>query len=116
MPATPPPSDPATHGPLPSFTINEIGLSNRQVWAATLGEIARRGDVTRSDVESWLRPATLVGREGETLLLGAPNAVSRDRIATRLLPAVRDALGATIGATVDLVVVVRDGDGVAGDG
>jgi DNA-binding transcriptional ArsR family regulator len=92
-----------------SFLIEEIGLTNWQVWAATLGEIARRGDVTRSDVETWLRPAALVGREGETLLLGAPNAVSRDRIATRLLPAVRDALGATIGAPVGVAVVVRDG-------
>ena len=76
-----------------TFTIDELGLTNRQVWAATLGELARRGDVGRTELESWLRPAALIGREGETLILGAPNAVSRDRIATRLLPAVREALG-----------------------
>jgi hypothetical protein len=91
-----------------TFTIDEIGLSNRQVWAATLGEMARRGDVGRGELESWLRPTALIGRDGATLIIGAPNAVTRDRIATRLLPAVRDALGATIGAPVEVSVVVAD--------
>jgi hypothetical protein len=89
-----------------SFVIEEIGLTNRQVWAATLGELARRGEVGRGELESWLRPAALVGRDGATLILGAPNAVTRDRIATRLLPAVRAALGATIGAPVGVEVIV----------
>ena len=80
-----------------TFTIEEVGLTNRQVWAATLGELARRGDVGRAELDTWLRPAALIGRDGETLILGAPNAVSRDRIATRLLPAVREALGARSG-------------------
>jgi hypothetical protein len=90
----------------PSFVIDEIGLSNRQVWAAALAELARRGDVGRPDLESWLRPAALTGRDGPTLIIGASNAVARDRIATRLLPAVRDALAATIGAPVDVSVIV----------
>ena len=89
-----------------TFTIEEIGLSNRQVWAAALGELARRGEVSRAEVESWLRPAALIGRDGPTLILGVPNAVSRDRIETRLLPAVRDALSATIGSPVGISVVV----------
>ena len=59
------------------------------------------------DLEAWLRPAALIGRDGETLVIGAPNAVSRDRIATRLLPAVRDAIGATIGMPVGVAVVVN---------
>jgi hypothetical protein len=54
-----------------------------------------------------LRPATLIGRNGETLLLGAPNAVARDRIATRLLPALRQAIAATIGVAVEVEVVVE---------
>jgi hypothetical protein len=89
-----------------TFTIEEIGLSNRQVWAATLGELARRSEVGRAELESWLRPAALIGRDGPTLIVGAPNAVTRDRIATRLLPAVRDALAATIGAPVAVAVEV----------
>jgi hypothetical protein len=91
----------------PLFTIEEVGLSNRQVWAATLAELARRGDVGRAELETWLRPAALIGRDGETLLLGAPNAVARDRITTRLMPALREALAATIGVTVGIEVVVE---------
>ena len=91
------------------FTIDEVGLSNRQVWAAILAEITRRGDVSRADLETWLRPAGLIGRDGETLLVGAPNAVARDRIATRLLPALRDAIAATIGVPVRVEVVVETG-------
>jgi chromosomal replication initiation ATPase DnaA len=58
-------------------------------------------------LETWLRPAALIGRDGETLLLGAPNAVARDRITTRLMPALREALAATIGVTVGIEVVVE---------
>ena len=97
-----------------TFTIDEVGLTNRQVWAATLGELARRGDIGQTELESWLRPAALIGRDGATLIIGAPNAVTRERIATRLLPAVRDALGVAIGAPVGVSVIVA---GVtAGDG
>jgi chromosomal replication initiation ATPase DnaA len=92
----------------PTFVIDEIGLSSRQVWAAALGELARRGEVGRAELESWLRPAALIGRDGPTLIIGAPNAVTRDRIARRLLPAVREALGATIGAPVAVSVVVAE--------
>ena len=91
----------------PLFTIEEVGLSNRQVWAATLAELARRGDVSRAELETWLRPAGLIGRDGATLLIGAPNAVARDRIVSRLLPAVREALAATLGLSVAVEVLVE---------
>lgn len=93
---------------LPTFVIAEVGLTNRQVWAAALVELARRGDISCGDLEAWLRPAGLIGRDAETLVVGAPNAVSRDRIATRLLPAVRDAIGATIGVNLGVAVVVAE--------
>lgn len=89
-----------------SFVIEELGLSSRQVWAAVLEDLAGRADVSAGDLENWLRPAALVGREGETLIVGAPNAVARDRIATRLLPAVREAVTATVGKAMELSVVV----------
>jgi chromosomal replication initiation ATPase DnaA len=105
----------------PAFTVEEVGLSNRQVWAAVLAELARRGDLSRADLETWLRPAALIGRDGDTLLVGAPNAVARDRIATRLLPALRDAISATIGIRLGIEVVVegeatrrRDGETASG--
>jgi chromosomal replication initiation ATPase DnaA len=96
------------------FGIEEVGLSNRQVWAATLAEMGRRGEVGRADLETWLRPAALVGRDGDTLIVGAPNAVARDRIATRLLPALRQALAATIGVALDVAVVVETDEGWMG--
>jgi hypothetical protein len=104
-----PRDDVAQPAPAPLFTIEEVGLSNRQVWAATLAELVRRGDVNRADVETWLRPAGLIGRDGATLLVGTPNAVARDRIVSRLLPALRAALTATIGETVGIEVVVETG-------
>jgi hypothetical protein len=96
--------------PAPLFTIEEVGLSNRQVWAATLAELIRRGDASRADVETWLRPARLIGRDGATLLVGTPNAVARDRIVSRLLPALREALAVTVGLAVAVEVVVETRD------
>ncbi|MFN8677577.1 MAG: helix-turn-helix domain-containing protein [Thermomicrobiales bacterium] len=90
----------------PGFTIAEVGLSNGQVWAATLAELARRNTVSATDLEAWLRPAALSGRDGETLLLGAPTSVARDRIAARLLPAVRAALAEVLGTSLPIAVVV----------
>jgi hypothetical protein len=58
-------------------------------------------------VETWLRPARLIGRDGATLPVGTPNAVARDRIVSRLLPALREALAATIGLAVAVEVVVE---------
>lgn len=103
-----PPSPALRPPPSVFFTIEEVGLSNRQVWAATLAEIAQRGEVRRADLETWLRPAGLIGRVGETLVVGAPNSVARDRIAARLLPALREALAATIGVRLEVTVVVED--------
>jgi hypothetical protein len=99
--------------PLPVlFTVEEVGLSNRQVWAATLAEMARQGSVSQAELETWLRPAGLVGRRDDTFIVGAPNGVARDRIAARLLPALRDALTAMVGVTVAVEVVVEGDDAV----
>ena len=98
-------SEPAPGAEPVNFLIAEVGLSSRQVWAATLDELAQRGSVSRADLETWLRPASLIGREGATLLIGAPNAVARDRITTRLLPALREAIAATLGVRVEVAVV-----------
>jgi hypothetical protein len=94
---------PVKEGAPPLFVIAEVGLSNRQVWAAALVELEAL--VGRGEVETWLRPAALVGRDGETLLLAAASRVGRERIATRLLPAVRAGLAAVLGAPVPVVVV-----------
>ncbi|MDQ2653702.1 MAG: helix-turn-helix domain-containing protein [Chloroflexota bacterium] len=89
-----------------SFPIVEVGLSSGQVWAATLAELARRNAVNATELVAWLRPAALSGRDGDTLLLGAPNRVTRDRIAARHLPAVRAALATVLGTSLPVTVVV----------
>jgi hypothetical protein len=106
---------PAAPRPLPAhFTVEEIGLSSGQVWAATLAEVARQGHISRADLETWLRPASLFGRAGQTLIVGAPNAVARDRIAARLAASLRAALTATLGVPVEIEVVYDEGDRVVG--
>ena len=89
----------------PLFAITEIGLSNRQVWAAALEELALRADVSRAEIETWLRPAALSGQEGDTLLISAPNRVAADRISRRLLPSLRQALATTVGVPLDVRVI-----------
>lgn len=98
-------AEPAAMAEPVNFLIAEVGLSSRQVWAAAMDELAQRGSVSRADLETWLRPASLIGRDDETLLIGAPNAVARDRINTRLLSALREAIVATIGVDVEIAVV-----------
>jgi hypothetical protein len=93
----------------PVFTIEEIGLSSRQVWAAVLAEVARQGQISPADLETWLRPAALIGREGDTLLIGEPNAVARERLATRLLTPLLAAITATVGLPLAVEVVVESG-------
>ena len=79
------------------------GRSGRRPWPSWRGGATSAGPM----LETWLRPAALIGRDGETLLVGAPNAVARDRIATRLMPALRQAIAATIGLAVAVEVVVE---------
>jgi hypothetical protein len=95
----------------PTFAIVEIGLSNRQVWAAVLDELQQAGMVSRADLETWLRPAYIARREGETLIVAAPNAVARDRIVARLLSPLRAAMAMTIGAAVEIGVEVAGEQG-----
>jgi hypothetical protein len=101
--------EPLRPTPLPPlFTVEEVGLSNRQVWAAVLTEVARQGQVSPGELETWLRPAGLIGREGDALVVGAPNAVARERLATRLFAPLLAAVQATVGAPLVVRVVVAD--------
>jgi hypothetical protein len=91
------------------FVVAEFGLTGGQIWAATLDELARQRAISRADVETWLRPARLVGREGATLIVGAPNGVAREQIERRLIGPLREALAATVGRPVGVTVVVDGG-------
>lgn len=99
---------PAPRPLTPLFTIEEAGLSNRQVWAMILTAAAEQGRIGAGELETWLRPAALIGRAGNTLIVGAPNAVARERLVSRLLPALHDAVSAAIGIALAVDVVLAD--------
>ena len=93
--------------------MEEVGLSNKQVWAAVLTEIERRGEVAPTDLEVWLRPAALVGRDGTALVIGVSSAVAQARVERRLLSVVRAALAQVVGVSLQVKVVVREWPEVA---
>jgi hypothetical protein len=99
------PDDPPPPDPL--FAIPELGLSSAQVWQAVLDDVQRAGAVTPSDLEAWLRTASLIGRLDErTFVAGAPNETARRRIAQRFARSVEAALSTLLGfpCTVETVM------------
>jgi chromosomal replication initiation ATPase DnaA len=75
-------------------------------WHALLEAVESRATFPRSEIDTWLRPARLAGRDGDALLIAAPNAVARDRLDARMLPQLRAVAAATFGAQIALRVVV----------
>jgi hypothetical protein len=88
------------------FLIPELGLSSKMAWHALLDALVDRATFSRSVVDTWLRPAYLAGRDGDVLLIAAPNSVARDRIETRMLSQLQAVAAATFGMPVALRVVV----------
>lgn len=95
-----------------TWVVEEVGLSNRQVWAAALDEISRRRLLPGFTRLSWLEPAVLVGRDGDTLLLGVPGAAAIGQV-ERLLPEVRKGLAAVLGHEPPVRVVRQCAERVA---
>ena len=97
--------------PVPvSFIVTECGLPSGQVWPAVLEEVVARGEISRANIDTWLRGTHLLDRtETGALVIGAPQALAQRRIASRFLAPLRAAVAATIGATPELeIVVTRD--------
>jgi hypothetical protein len=91
----------------PIFFVSECGLTSEQVWVAVLEEVAAQGSVSHANREGWLRPLTLIGRnEDATLVLGAPNELTRKRVAHRFLPPLRAAIRAVTGRAIDFEIVL----------
>lgn len=95
-----------------SWIVEEVGLSNRQVWAAALEEMRRRNVVPAFSRSNWLEPAMLVGRDGETLLLGVRVWAAVGQV-ERLLPEIRMALGSVLGRELPVRVVQQEAERVA---
>jgi hypothetical protein len=86
-----------------------IGLA--QLWAAVIDQAARSGEVRASDVQAWLRTATLLGRsETGAYLIGAPHDIARRRLDNQLRPAIEAAFARVLGGTGWTVEVVTARD------
>jgi hypothetical protein len=91
----------------PVFLVPECGVPSNQVWAAVIEEVVARGEVSRANVDAWLRPTALIGQGGDgAFVVGAPHELARKRIAARFLVPVRAAVAAVVGVRLSVEVVV----------
>ncbi|HEV2528527.1 MAG TPA: hypothetical protein VGT61_08780 [Thermomicrobiales bacterium] len=86
------------------FIVTECGLPSTQVWAAILTELSFGTEIPRADLDGAIRTAELVGRDGNTLIIGAHSAVTQRR-ASRYLPVLARAATVIIGRTVRVEIV-----------
>lgn len=101
----------------PSFAIAECGLTNRQVWSAILDTLRTSGEISRSNIDTWLRDAAIVGRgEDGAIIVGAPHALAQRRLAGTFKAPLRRALAAVTGASLPVdVVLIREWPTASGD-
>ena len=101
-------ADPDLETPaIPIFLVPECGLNSDQVWATVIAEVVARGDVSRANVDTWLRATALIGRGADGgLIVGASSAMAQRRIAGRFLPPLRAAATAVLGVRVSVEVVI----------
>ncbi len=99
-------SDPET----PIFIVPECGLPSTQVWAAVIDEVIAIGDVSRANVDTWLRSTRLIGRgPGGSLIVGTAHALAQRRIESRFASPLATAAAAIVGAERPLeFVIARD--------
>lgn len=88
------------------FHIPEIGISSTQFWHTLLAAAESRATFSRAEIETWLRPSRLAGRDGDALVIAASSVVARDRLDARMLPQLRAVAATTFGAPVTFRVVV----------
>lgn len=89
------------------FAIPELGISSDMFWHALLVAVEEQAAFPRAEVDTWLRPAHLAGRDGDALVIAAPTKVARDRLDARMLPQLRAVAAARFGAPVTFRVIVR---------
>lgn len=97
-------SDANRPAPPRSFVVSG-GLTNQQVWSSALDALATR--LTPATLETWVRPASIIGMEDDgTLVVGAPNAFAQRRLSDRLRDEIVRVLSELLGGRVDIRVVV----------
>ncbi len=90
-----------------SFEVTGSGMTNDQVWAAALDELAASGEIPPANLAAWIRPARLIGeRPDGVLVIGAPHAPARRRIGSHFVLPIESALGRVLGRDARIEVVV----------
>lgn len=87
--------------------VAETGVSIKQVWPFVLAELQQR--TTRANYEMWLRHCSIVGTDGDVVVVGAPSAFARDWVNDRLLQVIKRTLSELLGKNVDVVCEVHRG-------
>jgi chromosomal replication initiation ATPase DnaA len=89
------------------FEVAGSGMTSEQVWAAALDELAASGEIPAANLAAWIRPARLIAeRPGGVLVIGAPHAPARRRIASHFVLPIEAALSRVLGQDVRIEVVV----------
>jgi chromosomal replication initiator protein len=77
-----------------------------QLWTRSLEALRR--EVSEGNFSAWLAHIQLVGIDGNTVVLGAPNPFTKEWVETRYLGIVKNALAEAAGRQLDVVLVARE--------
>lgn len=81
---------------VPIFVVDpSSGLNNRQLWASVLDELSR--ECPPGSYGTWVRPTTLVGLDGDSLVVGAPNSYACAWLDERMRDPISRAVGRLLG-------------------
>lgn len=83
---------------------DENAVALRRAWERALRDLS--GRVSRVTYESYLRPVRPIAYDGETVVLGVPNAFAREWLEKRHVLEIRAAIEAALGTSAEVVFKV----------
>lgn len=91
----------------------DFPMSPNDLWQTALGQL--RLQMTRATFDTWLKSSQGLSLQGDTLVIGVPNAYAKDWIEQRLEPTVLQTLTDINGRSLDCSFVVAPINGSSGD-
>jgi chromosomal replication initiator protein len=91
----------------------DFPMSPNDLWQTALGQL--RLQMTRATFDTWLKSSQGLSLQGDTLVIGVPNAYAKDWIEQRLEPTVQQTLTDINGRSLDCSFVVAPIHGSNGD-
>jgi chromosomal replication initiator protein len=88
-------------------------MNPEQIWQAAQEEL--RFQLSKPSYETWLKNASLVGRERNAFRIGVPTKLAKDWLEDRYSAVIKETLSAIVSGDVQVAfeVVAQSGDGVA---